>query len=246
MCQDESQDAADNELSLGVLIIGSLYWGNSDRDKWRRERLDLESQLNVRAPIRYGRRSKTHGDSYTMVLSAGLREVDFGTAIVVPCKSWDLAEEARSLWKAEADGGTRDAVSASWGCVGLLVNPCARLSPEHRERWSAFVEGRPGYGRLAHMTDEPEAVNEAGILQIRWPKLVDGSPLMLDALLATANDPTLVQGNRYPSASEIAEAWDTPKGKANIRYFCENRKNGIETFQDKKIKRHLRRLGREC
>lgn len=179
-----------------------------------------------------------------MVLSAGLREVDFGTAIVVPCKSRDLAEEARSLW--EAESGTRGAVSANWGCVGLLVNPRARLSHEHRDRWSEFVEGRPGYGGLTHTTDEPEAVNEAGILQIRWPKLVGGSPLMLDALLATATDPKLVQGNRYPLASEIAGAWDTPEGKANIRYFCENRKNGIETFQDKKIKEHLRRLGREC
>lgn len=50
MRQDESQDAAGNELSLGVLIIGSLYWDNSDREKWRRERLDLESQLYVRRP----------------------------------------------------------------------------------------------------------------------------------------------------------------------------------------------------
>ena len=41
-------------------------------------------------------------DSYAMVLSAGLREVDFGTAIVVPCKSRDLVEEVRCLWKADA------------------------------------------------------------------------------------------------------------------------------------------------
>ena len=241
---DESRDAAGNGPSLGVLIIGSLYWDNSVRKEWRRERLDLEGQQYVRAPIRYGRRSERRGCSYTMVLSAGLRKVDFGTAIVVPCKSRDLVEEARSLWQAE--GGTRGAVSGSWGCVGFLVNPGARLSPEHCERWSEFVKGRPGYGRLAHATGEPEVVDEAGFLTMHWPTPVGGSPLMLDVLLATATDPTLVQGTRYPSASEIAEAWDTPEGRENVRYFCDNRKHGIGTFQDEDIEERLRRLGHVC
>ena len=91
---DEPRDVAGNGPSLGVLIIGSLYWDNSIRDKWRRERLDLERRQYVRAPIRYGRRSERRGHSYTMVFSAGLREADFGTAIAVPCRSRDLIAEA--------------------------------------------------------------------------------------------------------------------------------------------------------
>ena len=245
---DEQSDGAADGPSLGVLIIGSLYWDNSIREKWRRERLDLERQLCVRAPVRYGRQSKRRGFSYTMVLSASLREADFGIAIVVPFKSRNLFEEAKSLW--EAEGGSSGNVSASWGCVGLLINPDTGLPPERRERWSArwskFVDGRPGYGRLAHAGGEPGAVDSAGFLAIRWPRLVDDSPLMLDALVATATDPTLVQGTRYPSASEVAKAWDTPKGRESIRYFRDNRKNGIETFQDECIEEHLRRLGHVC
>ena len=245
---DEQRDGAADRPSLGVLIIGSLYWDNSIREKWRQERLDLERQLCVRAPVRYGRQSKKRGFSYTMVLSAGLREADLGTAIVVPFKSRNLFEEAKSLW--EAEGGSGGDVSASWGCVGLLINPDTGLPPERRgrwsERWSKFVDGRPGYGLLAHAGDEPGAVDSAGFLAIHWPRLVDDSPLMLDALLATATAPTLVHGTRYPSTSEVAKAWDTPKGRKSIRYFRNNLKNGIETFQDECIEEHLRRLGHVC
>ena len=241
---EETTDAASDGPSLGVLIIGSLYWDNAARQEWRRERLELERQQCVRAPIRYGRRSEGRGYSYTMVLSASLGEADFGTAIVVPCKSRDLLEEAKSLW--EAEGGMRGAVSGTWGCVGLLINPDAGLPSKDLGRWSKFVERRPGYGQLAHATGEPGVADKAGLLQIDWPRLTDGRPLMLDALLATATDPTLVGGTRYPSASEVAEAWDTPKGRENIRYFCDNRKNGIGTFQDADIEEHLRRLGHLC
>ena len=241
---DEPRNDGGNGPSLGVLIIGSLYWDNSAREKWRQERLDLERRQCVRVPIRYGRRSEGRGFCYTMVFSAGLSEADFGTALVAPCKSGDLIEEAKSLWKAE--GGTGGAVSGSWGCVGLLTNPHGGLPPEQRKRWTRFVDGRPRYGRLAHAAAESVSVDKAGLLQIDWPRLTEGPALMLDALLATATDPTLIGGTRYPSASEVADAWDTPKGRENIGYFCDNRKNGIGTFQDADIEEHLRRLGRIC
>ena len=238
---DEPRDDGGTGPTLGVLIIGSLFWDNSTREEWRRDRLDLERRQYVRAPIRYGRQSTGRGCSYTMVFSAGLREAEFGTAIVVPCKSRDLVEEAKSLW--EAESGTRGTVSGSFGCVGLLINPHGGLPPEQCDRWSRFVAGRRLYGQLTHERDEPVAVDKAGFLQIHWPRLVGGSHLMLDALLATATDPTLVERNRYPSASEIAEAWNTPKGRDHVRYFRGNRKNGIETFQDPDIERHLLHLG---
>ena len=69
----ESQDEVRNGLLLGVLIIGSLYWDRAcHRTNWRRDRLDQCRGRHVRAPIRYGRRSKTRGCSYTMVFSSGL------------------------------------------------------------------------------------------------------------------------------------------------------------------------------
>ena len=81
---DEQRDGAADGPSLGVLIIGSLYWDNSIREKWRQERLDLERQLCVRAPVRYGRQSKNRGFSYTMVLSAGPREVLPPSTVATP------------------------------------------------------------------------------------------------------------------------------------------------------------------
>lgn len=54
-------------LSMGVLIIGSLYWREGGRDRWRRWRLDMTSKWLVRAPIRYGRRSLNN--TFTMVFS---------------------------------------------------------------------------------------------------------------------------------------------------------------------------------
>ena len=96
-----------DEVKIGVLIIGSLFWDPSDpRKKWRCERLDpLVAKRHVRAPIRYGRKSSTRGNSYTMVFSAGLCEKKFGQAIVVPCRrpvrdTDDLVEEAVYLWAA--------------------------------------------------------------------------------------------------------------------------------------------------
>ena len=241
MC--ESPDAAGKGLSLGVLIIGSLYWDNAHREQWRQERLDLNHKLWVHAPIRYGRQSGNRGNSYTMVFSAGLREADFGTAIVVPCKLQDPVEEAKRLWAAE---GGNSGISGNWGCVGLLTSPRSRVLTKQCKRWSKLVAGRPGYGQLTSTDGESAAVDAMGFLTIPWPKLVDGSTLMLDALLATATDPTLVQGIRYPSTREIAKAWDTPRGREHIHYFCENRKSGIQTFQDEEIEGHLRDLGHVC
>ena len=45
-----SQDDVASGLSLGVLIIGSLYWDckRSERVEWRRKRLDLDRKCCVR------------------------------------------------------------------------------------------------------------------------------------------------------------------------------------------------------
>lgn len=76
---NNSQDAAENGFSLGVLMIGSLYWDcSSIRKKWRRTRLDMDREQHVCVPIRYGRCSQSRGMSYTMVFSAGLSKSKCG------------------------------------------------------------------------------------------------------------------------------------------------------------------------
>src|SRR5580692_12520499 len=61
------RDGVPLTLSIGVLIIGSLYW-DPRRQGWRDSRLDVDNVFNVHAPIRYGRRSTGRGHTYTMVL----------------------------------------------------------------------------------------------------------------------------------------------------------------------------------
>ena len=96
------------------------------------------------------------------------------------------------------------------------------------------VTGKSGMRPLKSAVGEEVVVNESGFLKIPWPKSEDDSDLTIDALLATATNPTIVD-SCYPSARDIAEAWNTPKGKDHVDYFCKNRAHGIKTFQDSKI-----------
>ncbi len=136
------------EVSLGILIVGSLYWdGPRHRSQWRNERLDIEAKRGVLAPIRYGRSSDKRGNTYTMVFSEMLArdEVKLGTAIFVPCKSLvrtveDLVEEAEILWAAERkSGASNGCISAHWGCVGLAVNPDRPIPDDLRRGWGKPV-----------------------------------------------------------------------------------------------------------
>ena len=116
----------------GVLIVGSLAWDQSDlRRRWRESRLSMHDRLRVRAPIRYGRRSKSRDNTYTMVFSADCFQdrIATGVGLAVPfarqvTAEEDLIEEATELWRVESnDASGSGALSASWGSVALLVNP---------------------------------------------------------------------------------------------------------------------------
>ena len=236
----ESRDLEGNGFSLGVLVIGSLYWENKPkRKKWRRERLNLKHKQYVWTPIRYGRCSQTRGESYTMVFSAGLNKAKFGRAIVIPCNSQNIVEEARHLWTAE---GGKNGISACWGCAGLLLNPNSKVPAKQLHSWCELVANESCYGQLSSARDEPVAVNSCGFLNVPWPKPEGDSNLELDALLATATSPKIVNGC-YPSVKRIAKAWVTPRGREHVDYFCKNRESGIQTFQDDDILKHLRDFG---
>ena len=244
----ESQDKVRNGLSLGVLIIGSLCWDPArHRKKWRRNRLDQSRCRYVRAPIRYGRRSESRGWSYTMVFSTSLREDEYGRAIVVPCSQRarnvaDVVDEAVCLWTAETPTGKnlqkRVSAETGWGCVGLLPNPERPLPDGVRACWKKKISGEPCYGRLKRADNEDAAVDKSGFLTIPWPKSEDGSGLEVDILLATATDPT-IDGGDYPSAQQVADAWNSCDGRDYVDYFCRNRAYGIKTFQDDSIQKRL-------
>ena len=232
---------------VGVLIIGSLYWDLAcHRKTWRRDRLDQYRGWYVRAPIRYGRRSELRGQSYTMVFSASLGADDYGRAIVVPCSrrvrnAADVLDEAVHLWTAETSEGKnpkcRLSAESGWGCVGLLPNPHRSLPADLRAGWTQRVSDEPCYGRLNAADNEDAAVDESGFLTIPWPESEDGSGLEVDVLLATATNPTIVNG-RYPTAEEIADSWNNSAG--SVDYFYRNRDHGIKTSQDAAIEARLK------
>ena len=234
-------------LSVGIWIVGSLLWDeHPTRKQWRQDRLDLARAIPIATPIRYGRCSSSRRNSYTMVFSEALSRDGgkMGQAIVVPCQRAirtidDLIEEAECLWGAEMKSASSNRrISADWGCVALAVNPKAAV-PEHLlQGWSNRVAREGKYGDLIHAEDEAAVVSSVGRLMLPWPLQKDGSPLKLDAILATATNPTLIDG-RYPMAQEVADGWVRCADRTRVQYFWENRAHGIVTFQDDEIESTL-------
>ena len=238
---DSDSEKREVNFRIGVLLIGSLYWSRKKHRKgWRHERLELSGKEHVKVPIRYGRRSQSRGCTFTMVFSTSLSEQEFGHAIVVPCRSRDPIEEAVCLWTAETAHGKNEKrrISADWGCVVLLANPSGGLPDELRESWTKRVLREPCYGHLNSAIEEKVVVDKRGFLDIPWPVSVDGEEIALDALLATATNPTIIEG-RYRSAKDIATAWKTPRGEKELRYFRNNQEFGIQTFEDDEIHKFL-------
>jgi hypothetical protein len=261
------------KLKVGVLVVGSLDWESKDygpefqrelndkerkqidrRTTWRRERLrgDAASEFLVRAPIRYGRKSDSRGDTFTMVFSPECA-TRLGTAKAIRCNADvssidELVAEAEELWIAESSEAHRGKLSANWGCVALVVPEDFLDRPDQVERqallksWAARVAGEHSYGKLG-FSDRDEAVAggpviAVGRLRISWPRLIDGSPLPLDLLLATAPDPQIgPDRSSYPTAKEIADAWISKPKFAY--YFRFNNLVGIRTADDGEIETFL-------
>jgi hypothetical protein len=229
-------------LSIGVLIIGSLYW-DPRRQGWRDSRLDVDNVFNVHAPIRDGRRSTGRGHTYTMVLS---RQAGEGQAKVVRFKNdvsaaADLHAEADHLWAAERNGNPDGRVAADWGCVALLCNPGRHIPAALVGDWAKRVAGISGYGNIPHAPGEGSVISDSGLLQIAWPNLAESDePVPLDLLIATANHPTLEgEPKAYPSPDMIADAWNAD-GQGRVEYFTNNVRDGIWTFEDDAISRRLK------
>ena len=129
------------DLQAAILIIGSLLWDKeTPRPSWR-HRLDLERVQYVRVPIRYARRARSRGCTFTMTFAESVQQ---GTAVVVPCKRSvctmaALLEEAQALWGAETKHDKNRAIGANWGCVGIaLRDPRSELCRE----WTKYFQGQ--------------------------------------------------------------------------------------------------------
>jgi hypothetical protein len=231
-------------LTAGVLIIGSLFWESErGRAAWRDARLNVVSAQTVSAPIRYGRRSGTRGNSYTMVFS---RQCSPGRAKLVPCSHaistlQDLIAEAECLWKAEEPDAQAHRIASTWGCVAVLCHPERTIPEDVLRGWADRVSREPDYGRVSQTKDEGILVGRNdGLLRIEWPRLAEsGAAADFDLLLVTANDPRISASSpTYPTAQAIAEAWN--RAGHHVEYFWNNIDSGICTFEDDRIRALLR------
>jgi hypothetical protein len=261
------------KLKIGVLVVGSLDWESKDygpafqrelddterrqidrRTRWRRERLrgDAASEFLVHAPIRYGRKSSSRGNTFTMVFSPECAN-RIGTAKAIRCNAdvstiGELVAEAEELWGAESSGAQPGQISAQWGCVAIVAPEDFLDRPDHAQRkallesWAIWVSRNEHYGKLAFSDEDKRAAGGSviadGRLRIGWPRLTDGSPLPLDLLLATATDPQIgSKRSNYPTTKEIADAWYS-KPKYDY-YFRFNKMTGIRTADDDEIDTRL-------
>jgi len=227
MTASEPLDLAKQPLRCSVLIVGSLFWKQDDvRTAWRDKRLDLAAMMQVEAPLRYGRRSQTWGDTFTMILDPAAPN---GQALLVPCKAGvrsfaDLRDEIRWLWSAEDNKPPADRFHKSWGCVAALFGPKA-IAAGFREEWKLhFQAAKPPL---------PCAVDKEGQLGIPWPRARDGAIVAnIDIVLATATMPN--PRNERPSPGDVAKAW-IGQNAGYERYFIENVRHDIRTRDDAEI-----------
>jgi hypothetical protein len=229
-----------------------LYWrAIPHRERWREQFLHKDLATAVKAPIRYGRfsRSKT----YTMVYAPN---TPAGQAKVVACKREiaslkDVVAEAAALWAAEQSKEVQPAPgalhSAHWGCVALLPNPNSKIPGHFLDEWAQRVsEEHPGrngaknYDPTTYEVKRQSAINHRGLLQIPWPNRSDNAELLdgFDLLLATATKPVPDPSTgEFVGVAAIAEAWNAT---GDASYFHSNRKHGFKTFQDEDIAALLR------
>lgn len=252
-------------IRVGILVVGSLDWESYDygvisrnqlsptRLSWREARLadEVDAVYRVNVPIRYGRKSRSRGNTYTMVVSPE-RSAAPGIGKVIRCRAdvasfSDLEAEAKALWAAESNRTSSQRISTTWGAVTLLVPPDFLNHVDRMERealldeWRALaLRSRLSEGFRFSAADNAAsggAVIDRGLLNIEWPQQLDGTELPLDMLLATVTNPTLGEAASYPDAREIAEAWNA---RGHGYYFRCNRMVGIETADDAEIEKYLR------
>jgi len=251
----------------GVLLIGSLLWqdyvkknDNTIRMDWRDNNLGLSSKVVVKVPIRYGRKSGINTKVFTMTFSNSCRGKNIGLGFVIPFSRNPLTNfeqlrtEARECAIAEGMDNTFIAKNNNgvWCVLGLLINKKKTSSADKtalENFWQEQLMNDSYYADFNYMNfklgREQPSILQNGLLNIPWPvalnkydrKEVDS----YDFVIATATLPT---GVRYPSFKTLARnvILDTDR-----KYFLNNYKSGIITFQDvgicNKIDKQLKTRG---
>lgn len=184
----------------GVLIVGSLIWDDSPvRVKWRKLCLNTEKSKFTRVKIRYGRRSTTRKDTYSIIIS-NHPDTEIGQGIIIPFKNEirnfrQLEKQAFALscaeriWKEIED----PKIYAGWGTVGLLLNPKIKKKDETNvelimDRWCKLYKNYKDKfdpKNYSITEDEPLVINTNGFLKLAWTDEMNE----YDFLLATPVKP---------------------------------------------------------
>jgi hypothetical protein len=156
-----------------------------------------------------------------------------GQAVLVPCVSdieaiESLVDEANALWMAEDANATRGVLCKTWGCVGALFGSDEARDPL-RALWCAHFRKVGAKG--------VSVVTADGLLDVAWPKMLDGWRADFDVILATATVPDASR----PTSDTLAGAWVSQQG-GNENYFFNNVEHGIRTPDDIAIWRGIEAL----
>ena len=127
----------------------------------------------------------------------------------------------------------------NWGSVTLLPNPQREIPADILNCWVARVHCAKDYSGIGQGGARGVLVDERSILQIPWPALIaDYNPVLPDLLLATAPRPDLTRDAPWhPTPQMIADRWRNDRN--NGRYFRNNLRDGIHTFEDDAIREAL-------
>ena len=236
----ETENKKEELLSGGVLIVGSLLWEESEiRDKWRLQCLDLKQRQLVSLPIRYGRISTTRNCTYTMVFSSECKtQENLGTGVFIPftvnpINFEQLEVHVKRMISAEFNKEKNlSSQNWDWGAMGISFNPNVQSddSPKSIAIASFLAKWAKKYSNTFNPDDykvgkETSVISKAGILSIDCQNLHE----KIDFVIATVIKPEL---KNYPTVKNIA---DRIVVNEYDKYFRENRREGIITFQDLEV-----------
>lgn len=226
------------EFKGGTIIIGSLLWDKSSiREKWRSLCLnEISTKTPVKMKIRYGRKSQSRQDTYSMIFS-NHPKTEFGQAYVLGFKeviknARILESQAFALASAEGIWGKEPSLNKSWGTVGLLINPNIDKKDKVgadiiRKRWADIYLNYKDVFKSSEYSVENEdpVIDQYGFLNIEWTEEMND----YDFLIAT---PVVSNTKGLLNAQQIAEKMIE---KNYFEYFKNNVDSGIMTFQDDEI-----------
>ncbi|HEX7415235.1 MAG TPA: hypothetical protein VF411_14415 [Bacteroidia bacterium] len=237
------------KLKGGVIIIGSLIWEDhleddkkdNIRKNWRIQNLLEKQKIQTKVPIRYGRKSSTRFDTYSMVFSKTC-ETTLGQGLILPFNKdiitfEEIKRQAFALAYAEGIYKKKESLTSKWGSVGLLINPqlintdsatCELVKMKWKDIYSNYQATFLASNYRIN-DDEESVITQNGFLNISWQKEMDA----FDILIAT---PVIPKPNQILTSEEIA---DKMIEKKYCTYFKQNRENNIKTYQDDEILNHL-------